>query len=118
MSTIGPATTLVPTRDTTTVVVDDEQFVFRVDRGSVHRLTGTAAIVWQVLDGDASLYTLAGELADVYGSDEGAILEDLERLGDQLTGLGLARDVDEPDAAPPLMEPVPEPRYVAVPPST
>ncbi len=119
MSGITPATRLAPADEAATVAVADEQFVFNTGRGSVHRLSGTAATVWLVLDGSTSLAVLADELAAAYEADPGVVLDDLKRLGEQLTGLGLASDpttdphpaaVDDP---PPLDQ-----RYIAVPPDT
>ncbi len=119
MTGIGPSTKLAPLAETTSVAVADEQFVFNTLRGSVHRLSGTAATVWQILDGSASLLVLAGELADAYGADPAVVLTDVEQLGVQLTNLGLAADLtEEPDSDPPE-DPAPlDPRYIAVPPST
>ncbi len=75
MTGIGPSTKLAPLAETTSVAVADEQFVFNTLRGSVHRLSGTAATVWQILDGSASLLVLAGELADAYGADPAVVRE-------------------------------------------
>lgn len=123
MQAIGPGTTLAPAPDTTAMAIDDEQFVVNTARAAVHRLTGTAATVWQVLDGTASLDVLAGELAEVYSAEPSVVLDDLERLGSQLAALGLVRDIDHVPVTttrhiPADKEPVPDPRYIAVPPST
>ncbi len=119
MNGISPSATLAPAEDATSVAVADEQFVFNTLRGSVHRLSGTAATVWQILDGRASLLVLADELAEAYGADPVMVLADLERLGGQLTTLGLATDLtEEPDSVPSDDPPPLDPRYVAVPPNT
>ena len=101
MQDIGPGTTLAPAHESTTVPVDDEQFVFNTARGAVHRLSGTAATVWQILDGSSSLEVLAGELADAYGTDPATVLRDLEGLGNQLATLGLVRDAASTSETPP-----------------
>jgi hypothetical protein len=58
----------------------------------VHHLNPTAAIVWQVCDGEATVAQLAGEIAEEYGRSEGEIQEELTRLIGEFDALGLVEN--------------------------
>ena len=70
--------------------------------GHVHMLNSTAALVWQVLDGEQSLDTLAEELSSATGADVSRVSQDVIGLTRELGRMGLLEGV-----ASPVTEPAP-----------
>lgn len=102
--------------------LDHELVVLDERTGRLHVLNPTATVVWQCLDGDADLATLAVELATAFGAEADAVRADLLTLARQLADDGLLvgfepdppapgesapRDDEPPDATPRLLTPPP-----------
>lgn len=103
--------------------LDAELVVLDERTGRLHVLNPTATVVWQCLDGDADLATLAVELATAFGAEADAVRADLLTLVRQLADDGLlvgfepdppapgeaepGDDHEPPDAPPRLLTPPP-----------
>lgn len=81
---------LVPRKGLTVVPVQDELVVYdRTGGGNLHRLDPRAALVWQLLDGTATVRETAAEIADAVGADPGQVTADVATLVRDLIDLNL-----------------------------
>ena len=64
--------------------VDGELLVFDPVRNEVHQLNPMGALVWQFLDGSATVDELVGDLADAFDAPPDQVRADLTALLDQL----------------------------------
>jgi PqqD family protein of HPr-rel-A system len=82
--------------DLTVAVLDGEAVVYDDVAGDLHHLNSTATVVFQLLNGDATVEELAADLADAYGmpQDDVAVqVRDLVRsLADQHLLVGTEPD--------------------------
>jgi len=60
--------------------VDDEIIVMRLDNGEFFALSGTAAVVWRLIDGQRDRSALLAELAAQFAADEDQIEADVDEL--------------------------------------
>lgn len=93
---------LSPAPDVRLVEVDEEAILVAEDRGSLHLLNASGAIVWRCLDGESTLADIATDIADVLEVPFEAVLADAGALAEQLLADGL---VTSPDRPPPAPEP-------------
>jgi hypothetical protein len=69
--------------------VDDEIVVMRLDSGEFFSLSGTAAATWRLIDGTRARDEILDALAAAYGTDESAIVADVDDFLAQLKEQGL-----------------------------
>ena len=70
----------------------DGFILYNHDSSLVHHLNPTAAVVWQVLDGEATVETLAAEVADEYGLPVENVHMQVTSLIAELDAMGLVED--------------------------
>jgi PqqD family protein of HPr-rel-A system len=58
----------------------------------VHHLSPSASVIWQLCQGDASVETLATEVAEELGHERDQVLADITALVAELDALGLVED--------------------------
>lgn len=87
-----------------------ETLVYQPQSGEVHRLDPVGAIVWRVLDGQATIDELVADLAGAFEADPDVVHRDVEALLEKLRRGFLLADGPAP-------EPNPEPILLANPPS-
>jgi hypothetical protein len=68
--------------------IDGEVVLLNLKDGTFFSLTGTAAVIWPLIDGTRSRVALLAELVQAHGEDEGVIAPDLDAFLIQLTGAG------------------------------
>lgn len=73
----------------TATQIDDEVVVMRLDSGDFFSLTGTAAAVWQLIDGTRDRAALIEALASQFDSNDGEIAADVDGFLAQLKEQGL-----------------------------
>ncbi|HYP24243.1 MAG TPA: HPr-rel-A system PqqD family peptide chaperone [Actinomycetota bacterium] len=76
----------------------DGFILYNHDSSLVHHLNPTAAVVWQVLDGAATVEQLADEVADEYGLPRDNVLVQITSLIAELDAMGLVEDAS-PEAS-------------------
>lgn len=76
----------------------DGFILYNHDSSLVHHLNATAALVWQVLDGEATVERLASEIADEYGLPMENVAMQITSLIAELDAMGLVEDAS-PEAA-------------------
>ena len=93
-------TTYVPRKRTDVLELDmgDGFILYNHDSSLVHHLNPTAAVVWQVLDGAASIDRLATEIADEYGVPVENVAMQVRSLIAELDAMGLVEDAS-PEAS-------------------
>ena len=69
--------------------IDDEIVVMRLDTGEFFSLSGTAAAAWRLIDGTRARTEILDTLAAAYGTDESAIVADVDDFLAQLKEQGL-----------------------------
>ena len=69
--------------------IDNEIVVMRLDNGDFFSLAGTAASIWRLIDGTRDRAALLAELAAEYGTDESAIVADVDEFLANLKEQGL-----------------------------
>ena len=69
--------------------IDNEIVVMRLDNGDFFSLSGTAASIWRLIDGTRDRAALLAELAAEYGTDESAIVADVDEFLTNLKEQGL-----------------------------
>jgi hypothetical protein len=84
-----PESVPVARRDVAGVEVDGEMVLYDDSQRRLHRLNPTAALVWQCLDGSASLREIAGDVAEVFSSDPRTVLRDIVALAGHFAEEGL-----------------------------
>lgn len=70
----------------------DGFILYNHDSSLVHHLNPTAALVWQVLDGAATVERLASEIADEYGVPMENVTMQVSSLIAELDAMGLVED--------------------------
>jgi PqqD family protein of HPr-rel-A system len=70
----------------------DGFILYNHDSSLVHHLNPTAAVVWQVLDGEATVERLAEEIADEYGLPVDNVQMQIISLIAELDAMGLVED--------------------------
>ena len=71
------------------VEIDGDMILYEDDRRRFHRLSPSAAAIWECLDGNSELAAIADDLAAVYGVEPGTVLQDVIRTVEQLAQEGL-----------------------------
>ena len=69
--------------------LDDELVLYTPSDGQAYVLNHTAARIWSLLDGTRTETALARELADTYGEEYDAVLNDVYELVGHLRAVGL-----------------------------
>ncbi|MGI8875108.1 MAG: PqqD family protein [Egibacteraceae bacterium] len=90
---IGPAFVPRPRPTVVGVELDGEAVLYSEHDGSLHLLDPVATAVWNVLDGEATLRELAGELADAFEAEPGVVERDVVELVRGLGARGLLAGV-------------------------
>ena len=70
----------------------DGIILYNHDSNLVHHLNPSAAVLWQLCDGDASVEQLALEVAEEYGLDRATVEREIAELIAELDALGLVED--------------------------
>lgn len=78
-----------PHPDVTWIELDGKVVLFHERTGEVHVLNPTGSLVWQCLDGNADVATLADDLHEVTGAPRAVVERDLVSLLAQLVRQGL-----------------------------
>lgn len=84
----------VPRDEIASVEADGELVLYDPIAGRAHVLNPTAATVWQVLDGEVDVTTLAGEIAETFDVGVDEVTDQLLVLVQDLGRLGLLADVE------------------------
>ena len=71
------------------VAVGTETVVYDADRRSLHVLDPVGSLIWQALDGEATLAQVNADLAVAFGRTEVEVSEDVNAFVGQLLELGL-----------------------------
>jgi len=69
--------------------IDNEIVVMRLDNGDFFSLAGTAASIWRLIDGTRDRAAVLAALAAEYGTDESAIVADVDAFLAKLKEQGL-----------------------------
>jgi len=87
----------VPRKRTGVLELDLGDGVILYDDSStlVHHLSPSASVIWQLCQGDASVETLATEVAEELGHEREQVLADITALVAELDALGLVDDAAE-----------------------
>ena len=106
------------------VELDGEFVLYDEHTAAVHHLNPTASVVWQCLDGEASLSAIARDLSIACSVDEAVVAQDVIDVVQQFAGMGLLDGCapQQHDAAQAQTHPVQSAdtegvRYVPTPPS-
>ena len=81
--------------DVQTVTIDGERVVFDPQRGEVHQLNPIGSVIWEFLDGTATIGELVADLSDAFHVAPDTVHADLVTLLAQLDEHSLL--VDEAD---------------------
>ena len=68
--------------------IDGEVVLLNLQDGTFFSLTGTAALIWQLIDGSRDRAALLTELALTYGADSATMAPDLDGFLAQLAKAG------------------------------
>jgi Coenzyme PQQ synthesis protein D (PqqD) len=85
----GPSSRPVRKPELAAVLIDGERVVYSPESDALHRLDGTASVVWAQLTGNVTVAMLANELAAAFDTEPSAVLEDVLTLVDGLWRRGL-----------------------------
>ena len=72
--------------------MEDGYILFNHDSSLVHHLNPSAAIIWQLCDGTATISELAADIAAEFRVDERQTVKQLTGVIAELDALGLVRD--------------------------
>ena len=72
--------------------MEDGLIVYNHDSSLVHHLNPSAALVWRICDGEASVTQLSAEVAEEYSLVRQNVQRDLQGLVAELDALGLVGD--------------------------
>jgi hypothetical protein len=78
--------------DLETRTVDDEVIVLDTSGHRVHRLNGSASLIWECCDGRNSIPEIVARLAAAYELSESAVLKDVHTALAEFDRLGLMAD--------------------------
>ena len=71
------------------VTIDGETVIYDEVTGAIHQLDRIATVIWQCLDGEATVAELIADLADVYNVSNDRVQVDVLALLDTLSAAGL-----------------------------
>ncbi|MGH2701403.1 MAG: HPr-rel-A system PqqD family peptide chaperone [Actinomycetota bacterium] len=93
------AGTYVPRRaaDVLELDMEDGLVVYNHDSSLVHHLNPSAALVWRICDGEASVAQLSAEVAEEYGLVRQNVQRELQSLVAEFDALGLVEDAALPN---------------------
>ncbi len=69
--------------------VDDEVVIMRLDNGEFFALSGTAAAIWRLIDGESDRAVLIATLSDQFTANDTEIAADLDEFIGRLKVSGL-----------------------------
>lgn len=69
--------------------IDDEVVLMHIESGEFYSLSGTAAAIWSLIDGQRDRAAVVAELAGQYGADPAGIAADVDAFLARLTAAGL-----------------------------
>jgi pyrroloquinoline quinone biosynthesis protein D len=72
--------------------MEDGFILFNHDSSLVHHLNPSAAIIWQLCDGSATISELAADVSAEFHVDEGETVKQLVSVIAELDALGLVKD--------------------------
>lgn len=72
--------------------LDGEVVIYDPARTTSHLLNPSAAVIWALLDGNATLAEVAADLAETFGVEPTAMLDDVSSTVAALEGQGLLAD--------------------------
>ena len=90
---ITPDAVLAPADVTSWLLVDDEVVVVHEPTRRAHVLNGSGSLVWQCLDGHASLAEIAADIGLSFEQPVDVVSEQMTALARNLGVLGLLHDV-------------------------
>lgn len=70
----------------------DGFIIYNHDSSLVHHLNPSASIIWQLIDGEATVEQVGREVAEEYGLDMSSTQDELAALIAELDALGLVED--------------------------
>jgi PqqD family protein of HPr-rel-A system len=70
----------------------DGVILYNHDSSLVHHLNPSAALLWKLCDGDATVKELAGEIAEEYGLEPDKVLEEISGVIAEFDALNLVED--------------------------
>ena len=77
----------------TEVEIDDEIVIMRLDNGEFFSLSGTAAAIWRLIEGDRDRAALVAAVAREFAADESDVAAEVDEFLLRLKEMGLlARD--------------------------
>jgi hypothetical protein len=84
----------VPVRSSEVLELDmgDGLIIYNHEGDLVHHLNGSAGIVWQLCDGDASIEELSRDIAEEYGLETATVLAQVSEVVAEFDALGLTTD--------------------------
>jgi PqqD family protein of HPr-rel-A system len=85
-------------RDVLELDMGDGLILYNHDSNLVHHLNPSAAIVWQLCDGDGTVAELARDIAEEYDVNSVQVQKDIGTLVGEFDALGLVDDVGSPTA--------------------
>jgi len=83
------ADSLRPTNLTTSETIDNQAVIVHLGAGTYFSLNTTGSYLWDRLDGETSLGSIATELAQMYGVDTATANDDVLTLAGELFAEGL-----------------------------
>ena len=99
MTDLNPESALSVRPDLTAVEVDGEIVVYDDRRRRLHRLNPSATMLWNCLDGHATLAEIARDIADELNADSETVLSDIVSLAGALASEGLLVGTEDPPKA-------------------
>jgi PqqD family protein of HPr-rel-A system len=70
----------------------DGVILYNHDSSLVHHLNPSAALLWRLCDGEATMKELAGEIAEEYGLEPDTVLGEISGVIAEFDALNLVRD--------------------------
>lgn len=95
---VGPDYVPRKAADVLELDMEDGLIVYNHDSSLVHHLNPSAAIVWRICDGEASVAQLSDEVANEYSLVGHNVQAELQSLVAELDALGLVEDASPPNA--------------------
>ena len=102
--------------DLITALIDDELVIFDPVGSTVHQLDRLGSVIWQFLDGSATISELIGDLADGFDVPPSRVRTDLEELLQKLDAEHLLEGSGPDDRWTPS-DPAERPEYLKDPPA-
>jgi PqqD family protein of HPr-rel-A system len=76
----------------------DGVILYNHDSSLVHHLNPSAALLWRLCDGEATVKELAGDIAEEYGLEPDAVLGEISGVIAEFDALNLVRDAASGEA--------------------